>query len=78
LLKILRSLPKKIVITDVSSIRESIFDWWSCPWSQERKSENHEDADQFFRVEKGKGEVWIDGSRTKIKGDDAIAVPAGD
>ena len=36
----------------------------------------HEDHDQFFRVEKGKGEVWIDGERTKIKSDDAIIVPA--
>ncbi len=33
--------------------------------------------DQFFRVEKDKGEVWIDGERTKIKRDDAIIVPAG-
>lgn len=39
--------------------------------------EIHEDHDQFFRVEKGKGEVWIDGQRTKIKRDDAIIVPAG-
>jgi mannose-6-phosphate isomerase-like protein (cupin superfamily) len=39
--------------------------------------EVHEDHDQFFRVEKGKGEVWIDGVRTKIKSDDAIIVPAG-
>lgn len=39
--------------------------------------EVHPDHDQFFRVEKGKGEVWIDGVRTKIKGDDAIIVPAG-
>ena len=44
---------------------------------EEIGEEVHEDADQFFRVEKGKGEVWIDGSRTKIKGDDAIVVPAG-
>jgi mannose-6-phosphate isomerase-like protein (cupin superfamily) len=39
--------------------------------------EVHADHDQFFRVEKGKGEVWIDGKRTKIKSDDAIIVPAG-
>jgi mannose-6-phosphate isomerase-like protein (cupin superfamily) len=39
--------------------------------------EVHETHDQFFRVEKGKGEVWIDGERTKIKSDDAIIVPAG-
>lgn len=39
--------------------------------------ETHIDRDQFFRVEKGKGEVWIDGERSKIKSDDAIVVPAG-
>ena len=39
--------------------------------------EVHDDHDQFFRIEKGKGEVWIDGVRTKIKGDHAIIVPAG-
>lgn len=39
--------------------------------------EVHEDRDQFFRVEKGKGEVLIDGNRSKIKSDDAIIVPAG-
>ncbi|HUF54880.1 MAG TPA: cupin domain-containing protein [Dehalococcoidia bacterium] len=39
--------------------------------------EVHEDRDQFFRVEKGSGEVLIDGNRTSIKGDDAIIVPAG-
>lgn len=44
---------------------------------EEIGEEVHEDHDQFFRVEKGKGEVWIDGVRTKIKGDDAVIVPAG-
>ena len=39
--------------------------------------EVHEDRDQFFRVEKGKGEVRIDGNRSKIESDDAIIVPAG-
>ena len=39
--------------------------------------ETHEDRDQFFRVEKGRGEVWIDGHRSPIKSDDAIVVPAG-
>jgi len=39
--------------------------------------ETHTDRDQFFRVEKGKGEVWINGHRSKIKSDDAIVVPAG-
>ena len=39
--------------------------------------ETHEDVDQFFRVEKGKGEVLIDGRTTKIESDTAIIVPAG-
>jgi mannose-6-phosphate isomerase-like protein (cupin superfamily) len=39
--------------------------------------EVHPDRDQFFRVEKGMGEVWIDGRKTEIKSDFAIVVPAG-
>jgi len=39
--------------------------------------EVHKDRDQFFRVEKGKGEIVIDGATHKIKSDDAIVVPAG-
>jgi mannose-6-phosphate isomerase-like protein (cupin superfamily) len=39
--------------------------------------EVHDDRDQFFRVEKGKGEVWIDGTCSKVKSDDAVIVPAG-
>ena len=39
--------------------------------------EVHADHDQFFRIEKGKGEVIIDGFRTKIRADEAIIVPAG-
>ena len=44
---------------------------------EEIGEEVHAGHDQFFRVEKGKGEVWIDGVRTKIKSDHAIIVPAG-
>ena len=44
---------------------------------EEIGEEVHGDGDQFFRVEKGKGEVWIDGTRTKIESDVAIVVPAG-
>jgi mannose-6-phosphate isomerase-like protein (cupin superfamily) len=44
---------------------------------EEIGEEVHRDRDQFFRVEKGKGEVWIDGHKTKIKSDMAIVVPAG-
>lgn len=44
---------------------------------EEIGEEVHEDGDQFFRVEKGKGEVVIDGERHKIRRDDAIVIPAG-
>ena len=44
---------------------------------EEIGEEVHQDHDQFFRVEKGNGEVVIDGRRRKIKSDDAIVVPAG-
>jgi mannose-6-phosphate isomerase-like protein (cupin superfamily) len=39
--------------------------------------EVHKDRDQFFRIEKGEGEILIDGNRSKIKSDDAMIVPAG-
>jgi len=39
--------------------------------------EVHTDRDQFFAIEKGEGEVLIDGKRSKIKDDDAVLVPAG-
>ena len=39
--------------------------------------EVHTDRDQFFRVEKGRGEVVIDEKRTKIRAGDGIVVPAG-
>jgi len=39
--------------------------------------EIHEDRDQFFRVESGKGQVVIDGESTKIRPGDGIIVPAG-
>lgn len=44
---------------------------------EEIGEEIHRDRDQFFRVEKGKGELWIDGHKTKIEGDFAMLVPAG-
>ena len=34
-------------------------------------------TDQFFRVEEGKGEIWIDGQATRIESDMAMYVPAG-
>lgn len=39
--------------------------------------ETHKTHDQFFRIEKGHGEVVIDGATHKVKGGDAIIVPAG-
>jgi serine/threonine protein kinase len=39
--------------------------------------EVHPDRDQFFRVESGKGEAWIDGHMTEIKSTSAVLVPAG-
>jgi mannose-6-phosphate isomerase-like protein (cupin superfamily) len=39
--------------------------------------EVHEDRDQFFRIEEGEGEVWIDGTCNKVKDDDAVIVPQG-
>ncbi len=47
------------------------------PPGEEIGEEVHDDRDQFFRVEKGKGEVLIDGNRSQIEDDDAIIVPAG-
>ncbi len=44
---------------------------------EEIGEEIHRDRDQFFRVEEGAGEVWIDGVRSKIKSGFAIVVPAG-
>ncbi len=39
--------------------------------------EVHDGHDQFFRIESGKGEVLIDGSRHPVEDDDAVIVPAG-
>lgn len=39
--------------------------------------ETHKTHDQFFRIEKGQGKVVIDGATHKVKGGDAIIVPAG-
>ena len=39
--------------------------------------EVHESVDQFFRIEHGSGEVWIDGRRTAIQSEMAVLVPAG-
>jgi mannose-6-phosphate isomerase-like protein (cupin superfamily) len=39
--------------------------------------ENHNNNDQFFRIEKGHGEIWIDGVCIIIEGGDGVLVPAG-
>ena len=39
--------------------------------------EVHDDRDQFFRIEAGDGEVWIDGVCNRIKADDGVIVPQG-
>jgi mannose-6-phosphate isomerase-like protein (cupin superfamily) len=44
---------------------------------EEIGEEIHKDRDQFFRVEQGEGEVWIDGARTRIRSETAMVVPAG-
>jgi|SRR5690606_7403916 len=44
---------------------------------EEIGEEVHDDRDQFFRIEMGKGEVLIDGKRHSVEADDAIIVPAG-
>ncbi len=39
--------------------------------------EVHPDNDQFFRFEKGQGEVFIDGHKYKVTDGSAIIVPCG-
>lgn len=39
--------------------------------------EVHDDRDQFFRIETGEGEIWIDGICHKVKADYGIVVPQG-
>lgn len=45
--------------------------------NEEIGEEVHDDRDQFFRIESGSGEVWIDGKKTPVKSEDAIVIPAG-
>jgi len=44
---------------------------------EETGEDVHPDHDQFFRVEKGRGELVLEGDRVKIKSNDAVIVPAG-
>ncbi|MDP2079704.1 MAG: cupin domain-containing protein [Pseudotabrizicola sp.] len=40
-------------------------------------TETHSGHDQFFRIEKGRGKVVIDGVSHKVKDGDCILIPAG-
>lgn len=44
---------------------------------EEIGEEVHDGHDQFFRIEEGQGEVWIDGRKTAIEDDFAVIVPSG-
>ena len=44
---------------------------------EEIGEEVHKNGDQFFRVEKGAGEILIDGKQTKITAGDAFVIPGG-
>lgn len=44
---------------------------------EEIGEETHDDVDQFFRFEKGEGEVSIDSAKHPVKDGDAVIVPAG-
>ena len=39
--------------------------------------EVHEDRDQFFRIEEGRGTILIDGKANRVEDDFAVIVPAG-
>jgi mannose-6-phosphate isomerase-like protein (cupin superfamily) len=44
---------------------------------EEIGEEIHGDRDQFFRIEAGQGEIWIDGVANEVEADDGVIVPAG-
>ena len=44
---------------------------------EEIGEETHKDADQFFRVEKGKGKCFVDGHEYPLHEGDVLLVPAG-
>ena len=47
------------------------------PPADEIGEETHHDRDQFFRIEGGEGEIWIDGVCHRVKANDGIVVPQG-
>jgi mannose-6-phosphate isomerase-like protein (cupin superfamily) len=44
---------------------------------EEIGEETHDDRDQFFRIEEGKGVIVIDEKRHEVEDDFAVIVPAG-
>jgi mannose-6-phosphate isomerase-like protein (cupin superfamily) len=44
---------------------------------EEIGEEVHDDRDQFFRIEAGEGEIWIDDVCHKVSGDMGVIVPQG-
>ncbi len=44
---------------------------------EEIGEEVHSDRDQFFRIEAGEGEIWIDGVCNKVGAEDGVIVPQG-
>ena len=44
---------------------------------EEIGEEVHEDRDQFFRIEEGRGAIHIDGKANPVEDDFAVIVPAG-
>ncbi len=44
---------------------------------EEIGQEVHDDRDQFFRIESGKGTITIDGVAHQVEDDDAVIVPQG-
>ncbi len=44
---------------------------------EEIGAETHDDRDQFFRIEQGKGEIHIDGVKNEVEDDYGVIVPAG-
>ena len=44
---------------------------------EEIGSEVHDDRDQFFRIEAGEGQIWIDDVCHRVGADDGVIVPQG-
>ena len=44
---------------------------------EEIGEEIHEDRDQFFRIEQGEGEIWLDGTCHPVAQDMGVVVPQG-